>query len=167
MEERVQEPKTRKIDTSLLVGLTAIFISVATLGVYIYQAKIMQSQLHTAVWPYIESSTSNYQSFYLEVTNKGIGPAIIKNSTWYVNDKEAKSLEEFFELLLGEKKKKMMVISSYVNGRVMSAGESFKPFQVIDSTNMHLVDSAFRTQNVRFEICLLFYLQRVLAQQRY
>ncbi len=70
-----------------------------------------------------------------------------------MDNKEAKDLSEFFKLLLGDKKKKMAVISSYVNGRVMSAGENFRPFEVLDSANIKLLDSAFAIHDVRFEIC--------------
>lgn len=143
----------RKIDTGLLIGISAMVISIATLFVYIYQASIMKDQLHTAVWPHVEWSISKYKGFSLQVTNKGIGPAIIKKSTFYVDNKEAKDLSEFFKLLLGDKKKKMAVIASYVNGRVMSAGESFRPFEVLDSTNIKLLDSAFVKHDIRFEIC--------------
>ena len=66
-----------RFSTEMVVSLCVIFVSIATLMVYVYQARIMQSQLHASVWPYVEWGTSNYQKFEIIVQNKGIGPALV------------------------------------------------------------------------------------------
>jgi hypothetical protein len=154
MEETSSEdrPKNR-IDTGLLVGLCAIFISVATLAVYIYQARIMQSQQHASVWPYIEWSTSNVGGFYLEVHNKGIGPALIKKAVLKIDGKEVDGLNGLFDVLLGKNRGRTEFIYSYVEGRVMAPGESFKVFQILDSAMAQKIDSLFYARKTEFEIC--------------
>jgi hypothetical protein len=154
MEEvTTEERPKKKIDTGLLVGLCAIFISVATLAVYIYQARIMQSQQHASVWPYIEWSTSNVGGFYLEVHNKGIGPALIKNAALKIDGNEINGLEGLFDMLLGKNRGKTEYIYSYVEGRVMASGESFKVFQIGDLILAKKIDSAFYYHKTKFEIC--------------
>jgi hypothetical protein len=55
----------------IIVAFAAILISVMTLFVYIYQARIMQEQQHASVWPYIEwdmtLSTSEGFTFQLSI----------------------------------------------------------------------------------------------------
>lgn len=153
MEEPIEEKKSeKKIDTGLLVGLCAIGISVATLFVYIYQARIMQSQQHASVWPYIEWSHSNVDGFYLQVQNKGIGPAIIKDAKLFLDDKEV-DLDILFNSLIGKNHEGMSYQTSYVLGRVMAPGESFKVFNILEGTYATKMDSAFTKRNIRFEIC--------------
>src|SRR5690606_17168272 len=70
------------IKTQVAVAFAAIFVSTATLFVYIYQARIMQTQQQVAVWPYVEWLPSwGDHGLYLEVSNKGIGPALVKKVT--------------------------------------------------------------------------------------
>ncbi|MFM9837312.1 MAG: hypothetical protein ACKVOQ_03545 [Cyclobacteriaceae bacterium] len=153
MEEFISEEKPKKkIDTGLQVGLCAIFISVATLFVYIYQARIMQSQQHASVWPYVESSHSNVDGFYLQVQNKGIGPAIIKDAHIFLDSTEV-DLNGLFDELIGKNRKNMPYQTSYVMGRVMAPSESFKIFNIVDPLYAHKMDSAFEVRNIRFEIC--------------
>lgn len=153
MDEKLEQPiPKKKIDTGLLVGLCAIGISVATLFVYIYQARIMQSQQHASVWPYVESSYSNVNGFHLQVQNKGIGPAIIKNAKYILDDKEM-DLDTLFNSLLGKKQEQMSFQYSYVIGRVMSPGESFKPFSIPEGIYSAKMDSALSKRDFRLEIC--------------
>ena len=157
MEETVNpnpdlNKQKKKFDTGLIVGLSAILISIATLFVYVYQASIMQEQLHTSVWPRIEWSNSNVGGVFVEVTNKGIGPAIIKDAVMKVDGKKVNNVDELFQELIGDHKN-MEVITSYVVGRVMSPGETFKTFLVTDSSSALRLDSAFRVRQFEFEIC--------------
>jgi hypothetical protein len=154
MEEFTSEEKPKKkIDTGLLVGLCAIFISVATLGVYIYQARIMQSQQHTSVWPYVEWGTSNVGGFYLEVFNKGIGPALIKKATFKIDGKEIEEVDQLFDSLLGKGREQFPFQTSYSNGRVMAPSESFKPFYIKEERYARKIDSAFHARKTKLEIC--------------
>jgi hypothetical protein len=154
MEElKLNEHPKKKIDTGLLVGLIAIGISIATLSVYIYQARIMQVQQHASVWPYVEWGTANVDGFYIEVFNKGIGPALIKKAAFRLDGKEVKNLDSLFDKLLGKDREKMSYVTSYIEGRVMAAGESFRPFQISDKRLGQKVDSAFYSRKTRLEIC--------------
>jgi hypothetical protein len=82
-DDQPEVPKKKFVlKSEMIVALSAVFVSVATLFVYIYQARIMQGQQHAAVWPHLEWRYG-YRSddgFVLTVVNKGVGPAIVKSS---------------------------------------------------------------------------------------
>ena len=81
----------RRLDTSLIVALVAVVISLVGTVTSIYEARILRNQQQTyqeekaaSVWPYIKTEMyTNYNnsdsSITLEysITNKGIGPAIL------------------------------------------------------------------------------------------
>ena len=62
----------------LLLAAVAFFVSAATLGVYLYQARMMCAQQHASVWPYLEATYSNVDDYRLVVRNKGVGPALVR-----------------------------------------------------------------------------------------
>ena len=56
----------------------AIIISLAAMFVSIYEASILKSQQTSMVWPYLDLSQQyDNNSFAIEISNKGTGPAII------------------------------------------------------------------------------------------
>lgn len=64
-----------------VLSLSAMMISLCTLGVFIYQTNLIRKQQYLSVYPYLSmfnaySGTENYQ--YILVNN-GIGPAMIKS----------------------------------------------------------------------------------------
>ncbi len=63
-----------------ILSLTAIFLSICTLVVFVYQTQLIREQQYKSVFPYLEmgnagTNTTGY-GFYL--VNTGIGPAMIK-----------------------------------------------------------------------------------------
>ena len=152
-ESGQKKPKEFRVQTELIVASSAIFVSLATLFVYVYQAKIMQSQLHASVWPYLEWGTTNYQKFEIIVQNKGIGPALVKNVQMKIDGKKISGYAELLDSLFGKKRQKYFFITSYLNRRVLAAGEIVKPIQVEDSLFATKIDSALRIHNFELEIC--------------
>lgn len=116
----------------LVVALSAILISTATLFVYIYQAGIMQSQQHTSVWPYVQWMYSNVgNEFYLVVENKGIGPALIKEVKIKADGVEMGSTSELFKKVLNTRD--FSFVNGTVEGIVLSPGEKVEMFHIYDS----------------------------------
>jgi hypothetical protein len=73
--------KAKFWNSEKLLSISAILISVCTLFVFVYQTNLIREQQYNSVFPYLEmgnfgTNTENY-GFYL--TNKGIGPAMIKS----------------------------------------------------------------------------------------
>jgi hypothetical protein len=145
-----------KIKPEYIVSFSAIFISVATLFVYIYQARIMQKQQHTSVLPYVEWLYSNAENeFIITVENKGIGPAFVREVTMKLNGEEIGSNSALFKKLLGYSS--FSFINSTVERRVISPGEKIEMVHVYDSAQAHAIDSLLLWNNspnkFSLEIC--------------
>ncbi|WP_116108615.1 hypothetical protein [Lewinella sp. IMCC34191] len=100
----------RQFDTSLVVALVAVVISLVGTVTSIYEARILRNQQQTyqeekaaSVWPYIKTEMyTNYNnsdsSITLEysITNKGIGPAILGDVRYVYRgaDVETYSIDE-------------------------------------------------------------------------
>jgi hypothetical protein len=145
-----------RIKSGMMVAFSAIFVSIATLFVYLYQARIMQNQLHTSVWPYVEWLYSNGNNqFIITVQNKGIGPAIIRDVTLKLDDAEMGSNSDLFKTLLGHTN--FEFVNSTVAGRVILPGESIEMVHVYDSVAARAIDSLLLWDNSKhkltFELC--------------
>lgn len=145
-----------KLKPDWVIAFAAIFISTATLFVYIYQARIMQKQQQTSVWPYVEWLYSNAENqFVITVENKGIGPAIIKGLTMKLDGEVIGSNSALFKKLLGTSD--FEFINSTVARRVISAGEKVEMVHVYDSAMAHAIDSLLLWNNsahtFALEIC--------------
>jgi hypothetical protein len=135
MEETQHNPPKKGLKSEMIVAVAAIVVSVMTLFVYIFQARIMMDQQHTSVWPYVEWSTTftseDTQEFYLEVANKGVGPALVKQATLSLNGKEYQNYREMLGELLGEDERdRLWIVYSSVDNRVLAPGEVVKIFHV-------------------------------------
>lgn len=146
-----------RIKSEVVVAFSAIFVSIATLFVYMYQARIMQNQLHTSVWPYIEWLYSNAENeFVITVENKGIGPAIIKDVTMKLDSAVVGSNSSLFKKLLGHSN--FDFINSTVKGRVILPGEKVEMVHIYDSAAAHAVDSLLLWTNSKhtFELVICY-----------
>ena len=85
------------LDRSDILALAAILISGIALGVSVYEANIMKDQQQimfdqqqAAVWPYVDGKISYDLGDKFTITysliNKGVGPAIIRDGQFMVND---------------------------------------------------------------------------------
>lgn len=90
MEESQLNPKKKKklLETNRILSLTALFVSVCTLFILLYQTHLSNKMYYLeeraqkmSVFPYLElgPSISAQQHFKLLLLNSGIGPALIKN----------------------------------------------------------------------------------------
>ncbi|MCW5911081.1 MAG: hypothetical protein KIT62_08400 [Cyclobacteriaceae bacterium] len=134
--------------SEMIVALSAIVVSIMTLSVYIFQARIMMDQQHTSVWPYVEW-VYNYiseenQEFYISVINKGVGPALVRDSKIYLDGKLYKDYSDLIKDLVGEgKRDSLWIVYSGVDNSVMAPGEEVKIFHVKSwrGTRIPMVDS--------------------------
>lgn len=149
--------KTRKRwKPELVVAVLAVVIGVATMGVYIYQARIMSKQTHAASWPYLEVIFSNgHNNLTIRVKNKGVGPAIVKKALVRLDQvpyaDNQKNIDSVAFLPTGSRN----ILSGYtnVNNRVLSPEEEVDFVEVSDSTSVRLMLQSLRTHKVQIEIC--------------
>lgn len=73
--------KTKFWTSEKLLSMTAILISLCTLGVFVYQTNLVRKQQYMSVFPYL--SMGNYHTgspnYMYVLENSGIGPALIKD----------------------------------------------------------------------------------------
>ncbi|MFY0687196.1 MAG: hypothetical protein JXQ90_08530 [Cyclobacteriaceae bacterium] len=118
--------KKLKMETGVLVGIIAITINIITVTVYVYQTSIMQSQQHASVWPYLEWNAAYNQmdGFTLKVSNKGIGPALIKQVNMSIGGEEINTLDSLYMRVLGTTF--FPHLEGSIDNRVLPAGQSVR-----------------------------------------
>ena len=154
MDEEQQDtgtsPKPSKFKSEWIVAGAAIGVSILTMFVYIYQAKIMQEQQHTSVWPYLEwtATMSTTDGFYISVVNKGVGPAIVKKTRLMLDGKETNSTQLVHDLF-GDS---LWVFKSRIDERVFAPGEEIRLFHVKDGENKKLIIPEDPMARIKYEI---------------
>lgn len=142
----------KKLSTESILALIAIFISTGSLVVYLYQATIMKEQQKASSWPYLEwLPSSGPHGLYLQIENKGTGPALIKNVNMRLNDKQVNTLDSLFYQLTDSTFEEYGYTT--VNRRVISAGESFQPFFIENEETGKRILEAMKKNNFELEIC--------------
>ena len=112
----------------------------------------MQSQQHVSVWPYIEWLPSwGHDGLYLDVTNKGIGPAIVKDVTIRLDNVEYESFKSLFESI--EDSVGIEFGYSTVRNRVIAPNENIRAFIINDQEIGDWVKEKFSKSNFEYEIC--------------
>ena len=116
----------------VFVAATALLVSLTTLGVYLYQARVMGQQQRVSVWPYLEWSTTNIDGYHFSVRNKGVGPALISKVVMKVDGRVIKNNRELITAVLGPDWTLHGYVNSYLERRVLSPGEEVVPFRITD-----------------------------------
>jgi hypothetical protein len=102
-----------------IVSFSAILISLATMGVYIYQTHLIQKEQYASVMPYlmIGSSHHNEGHFMVQLSNDGLGPAMIEEVKVHFQNKVYPNcdLSTFFFSKNPIKKDSLMNVFSYGN----------------------------------------------------
>ena len=155
--ESDRKPRKR-LNTEMIVAIAAIVVSIMTLFVYIYQARIMMDQQHTSVWPYVEWTMTRYneeaQEFYISVINKGVGPALVKETHLYLGDTlyTFGEYRKFMANLIGEgNRDALWIMYSVVDNRVLAPGEEVKIFHVKNWKDVRI--PAFDFKRITYDIC--------------
>jgi hypothetical protein len=72
-----EEKETRR--ASRYAAVIATFVGFLALCVSGYTAYMQRQQVRAAVWPILEFDSSNGPNIHFTVSNKGVGPAIIRH----------------------------------------------------------------------------------------
>jgi hypothetical protein len=104
----------------------ATFIALLAVSVAGYTAYMQRQQVRAAVWPILEFDSSNGPDIHFTVSNKGVGPAIIKHVVMNVDGQPVKNWNEVLDKFLGPGKHRYT--ESDITGHVFSAGESMDVF---------------------------------------
>jgi hypothetical protein len=134
-----------------IIAATALVLSLSTLGVYIYQAKVMKEQQHVSVWPYMEWYTGNVEDYHIAAKNKGVGPAIIRKVELTVDGKPVQNNQELISAVLGNDWK-MGYVNSTLKGRVLSPGEEVAMLRIPDVKEGRAFEEKLRQHKFRMSI---------------
>jgi hypothetical protein len=111
-----------------IVSFSAILISLATMGVYIYQTHLIQKQQHASVMPYLTIGYSHHNEnhFSVEIVNNGLGPALVEEVSVYYEGKKYKNcdLGVFFYNYNPQKDSLNFSNSSMMSGMLIPAGKT-------------------------------------------
>jgi hypothetical protein len=129
-----------KLNTDRILSVSAILIGIMTLVVYFIQTRLIIDQQHAGVWPCIELSGTNFgdgsgikENFKINITNKGIGPALIKKVEIKYRRKIYHEFSDIFELSTGSNG----YSRSGLEGRTMASNETVYPIQISLSKEGH------------------------------
>lgn len=152
-ESNTTAPKGLRLRAEMLVALIAVLISFSTLAVYIYQSSLMKQQQKMSVWPYLSFGPS-WGSDYLMInlTNKGIGPAIIKQSVFEVDGEALDGIQQIMSSL-PDSLQTNYSYSSIHGGQVLMAGENLNILTVHDTRTIAYLLKLFKNEKIRLEIC--------------
>ena len=114
-------------------ALIATFVGVCALCVSGYTAYMQRQQVRAAVWPILEFDSSNAPDIHFTLTNKGVGPAIIRDVVVKVDGQPVVDWTEALQKLIGPGEH--FFSESDMSGRVVAAGESITVFTPRDQEN--------------------------------
>ncbi len=131
-----QEKETRI--ASRYETFIATFIALLAVSVAGYTAYMQRQQVRAAVWPILEFDSSNGPDIHFSLSNKGVGPAIIRHVIVKVDGQPAKTWNDVLEKLLGPGKHRYS--ESDMNGHVLAPNESMTVFTPHDPEGNALSD---------------------------
>lgn len=138
----------------MLVGLSAVLLSVCGLFISLYEANLMRTEQRASVWPHVETAVSMADDgIAFWVQNTGIGPARIRAATI---THEGRTLAGWTELLeaLEIPADSVERYQSLINGRVLAVdaerevvfrvrrGDGPAAPEAIDALGRHLTDGS-------------------------
>ena len=110
----------------------ATFIGLCALAVGCYTAFMQRQQVRAVVWPILEFDSNN-GPIQFKLTNKGVGPAIIKHVIVKVDGQPMRNWIDVMAKLEGPEQPHYA--ESDMNSRVLSAGEQLDIFTPHDANN--------------------------------
>lgn len=133
-----------------VITLVTVVTSIAALTLGAYTAQLQRRHDSASVWPHLEFGiTFAQKTSGMQVSNSGVGPAIVQSVAVSVDGHSVRSRPEVFELVLDTSPPKYS--SSSVTDHVIRAGETVNWFQL--PTNILPPDIQARIARVAIEVC--------------
>lgn len=116
----------------VLVGLSAVLLSLCGPGVSIYEAHLMRRAQRASVWPYVEIGASvESDRVSVFVQNTGVGPAPIRAAEVTLGGRRMASWAEVLGSVTPAATPTPVVFQSLLNGRVLPSGSTRAPVFVV------------------------------------
>lgn len=138
-----------------LLALTAIVLSLAALGVSVFEVSTIRDEQRIQVWPYVDLVTRfGPEGFQLEARNKGIGPARVRTTRVLLEGRAYEDLDELILNTVGEENAFSYDLYSTTNPArsVMSPDEVVVLFGVPWEPRTRLLAQRW-TDRIEVELC--------------
>lgn len=158
----MNRPKPR-VNIELLLGISATFLSLAALIVSIFQTKIAREQQQASVWPYLQigmflSQDNNTSEFEVQLTNNGVGPALIKRISLAYQGKQYQTYHAVFTDEVAEVKDSagsQAFWREVERGVVIKAGEEWPLFK-LTGRDKSIVRASTKASNSTFHYVVTY-----------
>ena len=158
----IQAPKPQwRVD--IIVSVSAMLVSLATFGIYLYQTKIIHEQARASVYPHLEivrSYNNHDDPFILYIKNVGIGPAFLKTMAIEYKGKIYKSKDFRNACLPGIVIRSSIpekILPNYANGgtvpMVLPAGEKEVLIRLNSTKKEDIASLVEIFDNAKIKIC--------------
>ncbi len=129
---------TKTSTLQVIIGVSAVLVSLCALFVSISQVKLMQEQMHLAVMPRIDISFSDNPSenLIIAINNCGIGPAEIVAAKVEYNSVTVAGWEELFRVMTKDSTKLEYFTASKLKNRMLAPMQIF-PILTIPDGNLY------------------------------
>ena len=144
-------------DGDKIMSIAAMFISLGTLSVLIFQARMAKEQQEMfrkqqmmSVYPYLNmfNNGTGGKNYRLTIKNTGIGPAILKSVKVYARGETYDDIVFFLDDIFTEKDSIAYGHSNLWEGRMIPQGETVYPITVTDQK----VSSGFKVVEAVFDL---------------
>ena len=158
-------------NSSELVAISALFISLCALVVSIIEMRTMKVQQEAMVYPHLDfGATYNSEGFSFIARNTGTGLAMIRSIEIQKDGKLFTNWLSLVDYLMpeGHKIDYGILWSGQINGKVIPAGESVTVFGLNWSEESRILEK--RMRDIRFRICYCSLLDdcfEITDQKRY
>jgi hypothetical protein len=136
----------------MIAALSAVFVGMCALAVSVYTAKLQRQQIEAQAWPYLQTWRSNIDRRY-SVSNRGVGPAQIRDLKVFVDREEVADWYDAFQRLTGRPLKCSRL--SFVARRVLAANEDASMLEFCDDADFAAFDAAGARLQREFCYCSL------------
>ncbi|MEM8583987.1 MAG: hypothetical protein AAGF87_06955 [Bacteroidota bacterium] len=147
----MSQQKTGFKEPQNLIAIGVTVISLCALAVSFQQTRIMQEERElireysrASVWPRVELGVAkghnpedgSINTFFLNLTNSGVGPAIITDVRIAHKDEPAEDWWHLFELQGVPDSIDTYITNAVFNGRILKIGETLTVLDLTDNTNL-------------------------------
>ena len=153
----VSKPKPRrKLPSGLFISIAAIVVSVCALFISVFEVRIMREQQHAQAWPYVEwLPTFTKSGFTVDVENKGVGPALIRDVEISIDGEPIADYDDFLGEIL-ERDTGIFYSYSTLSKRVLKPGENVTILKVSNEQDVQKIINTEKSVEMKICYCSVY-----------
>ncbi len=103
----------RAFRLDFVIAMGALLVSALTAGTLLYQTHVISAQYAATIWPYLSVETTNDpHGIKVEISNDGLGPALIRSAQLAVDGKNMPSWDAVFPVVARDPEVRKMFLSA-------------------------------------------------------